>query len=57
MARIQWPMRVKIRVANCCSGLLAFTKILEMDPKEAEQLCHDAVASTKNKSVHSYFPQ
>jgi hypothetical protein len=39
------------------SGLLAFTRILGMDPKEAEQLCLDAVAATKNKSIHSYYPQ
>jgi hypothetical protein len=38
-------------------GLLAFTKILGMEPEEAEKLCRDAVAATKNKTVHSYFPQ
>jgi hypothetical protein len=39
------------------SGLLAFTRILHMDPKEANTLCHDAIAATKNKSIHSYVPQ
>jgi hypothetical protein len=38
-------------------GLLAFTRILGMDPQEAAQLCIDATAATKNKSVHSYYPQ
>jgi hypothetical protein len=39
------------------SGLLAFTKILGMHPAEAEKLCREAVAETKNKSLHSYGPQ
>jgi hypothetical protein len=39
------------------SGLFAFTKILGMDSEEAEKLCIDATAATKNKSVHSYYPQ
>jgi hypothetical protein len=38
-------------------GLLAFTKILGMDPKEADTLCRDALAATKNKNLHSYSPQ
>jgi hypothetical protein len=38
-------------------GLLAFTKILGMDPTEADKLCREAVAATKNKSIHSYCPQ
>jgi hypothetical protein len=36
--------------------MLAFTKILGMDPMEAEKLCRDAVAAAKNKSIHSYCP-
>jgi hypothetical protein len=39
------------------SGLLAFTRILGMDPKEAEQICRDAAASVKNKNLHSYSDQ
>jgi hypothetical protein len=39
------------------SGLLAFTKILGMDPQEAEELCHAAVAATKDKTLHSWAPQ
>jgi hypothetical protein len=38
-------------------GLLAFTRILGMDPQEAEKLCVDTTAATKDKSIHSYFPQ
>jgi hypothetical protein len=38
-------------------GMLAFTKILGMDPKEADKLCRDAVAATKNKNLHSYAHQ
>jgi hypothetical protein len=34
--------------------MLAFTKILGMDPQEAEKLCRDGIAASKNKSVHSY---
>jgi hypothetical protein len=37
-------------------GLLAFTKILGMDPQEAKKLCDGAVAGTKNKNVHSFCP-
>jgi hypothetical protein len=45
-------------VANLTvAGLLAFTKILGMDSKEADQICRDATAATKNKSLHAYFPQ
>jgi hypothetical protein len=47
-ARMQWLIIL---------GLLAFTKILGMESEEAEKLCRDAVAATKNKNVHSYFPQ
>jgi hypothetical protein len=36
--------------------MLAFTKILGMDPQEAEKLCRDSIAATKNKSVHCYAP-
>jgi hypothetical protein len=39
------------------AGLLAFTRIMGMDPDEADQLCRDAVAATKNKSVHAYYPK
>jgi hypothetical protein len=39
------------------SGLLAFTRILGMDPEEAAKVCVDATTATKNKSVHSYYPQ
>jgi hypothetical protein len=39
------------------SGLLAFTKILGMDPQEAEKMCIDATAATKNKTVHGYYHQ
>jgi hypothetical protein len=28
-----------------------------MDPEEADKLCRDGVAATKNKSIHSYVPQ
>ncbi|KAF8540767.1 S-adenosyl-L-methionine-dependent methyltransferase [Trichophaea hybrida] len=35
-------------------ALLALTKILKMDPKEAKQICDDAVAATKNKNMHMY---
>jgi hypothetical protein len=38
------------------TGLLAFTKILGMDPEEAKKLCDGAVAGTKNKNVHSFCP-
>jgi hypothetical protein len=45
-------------VANLTvAGLLAFTKMLGMDSKEADQICRDATAATKNKSLHAYFPQ
>jgi hypothetical protein len=50
-------MNVSQDAATDFSGLLAFTKILGMDPAEADKLCRDAVAETKNKSVHSYVPQ
>jgi hypothetical protein len=33
------------------SGLLAFTKILGMDREEAEKLCRDGIAATKNKNL------
>jgi hypothetical protein len=39
------------------SGLLALTKMLGMEPKEAEQICGDAAIATKNKTLHSYSPQ
>jgi hypothetical protein len=39
------------------SGLLAFTRMLGMDPKEADQLFRDAVAATNNKTIHAYYPQ
>jgi hypothetical protein len=39
------------------SGLFAFTKILGMDPQEAEKMCIDATAATKNKTLHSYYHQ
>jgi hypothetical protein len=38
-------------------GLLAFTKILGMDPQKAEKICVDATAATKNKTVHAYYSQ
>jgi hypothetical protein len=38
------------------TGLLAFTKILGMDPQEAQQLCDDTVSATRNKNVHCYCP-
>jgi hypothetical protein len=31
------------------SGLLAFTKILGMDPKAADKLCRDGIAATVNE--------
>jgi hypothetical protein len=46
-------MMRRLRIA----GLLAFTKILGMDPQEAEELCHDAVAATRDKTLHSWAPQ
>jgi hypothetical protein len=39
------------------SGLLAFTRILEMDPTEAEEICLKAAAHTKNKNLHAWVPQ
>jgi hypothetical protein len=39
------------------SGLLAFTKILGMDSEEADKVCRNTTAATKNKSLHSYAPQ
>jgi hypothetical protein len=39
------------------SGLLAFTKILGMDAEEAEQICRDAAAAMKDKTIHAYTPQ
>jgi hypothetical protein len=36
--------------------MLAFTKLLGMAQEEAEKLCHDGIADTKNKSLHSYVP-
>jgi hypothetical protein len=39
------------------SGLLAFTKILGMGREEAEKLCRDGIAATKDKRLHSYCPQ
>jgi hypothetical protein len=39
------------------SGLLALTKMLGMEPNEAEQICGDAAIATKNKNLHSYSPQ
>jgi hypothetical protein len=44
-------------VAGFFPGLLAFTKILGMDPEEAEQICRDASAATKDKTIHAYYPQ
>jgi hypothetical protein len=38
------------------SGLLAFTKILGMDPKKAEKICVESSTATKNKTIHSYYP-
>jgi hypothetical protein len=31
--------------------------MLGMGPKEADKLCRDAVAATKDRSLHSYAPQ
>jgi hypothetical protein len=53
---VHWGMRVKMQWLILL-GLLAFTKILGMDPKEADKVCRDTVLATKNKNVHSYFPQ
>jgi hypothetical protein len=39
------------------TGLLAFTKMLGMDPKEADEVCRDATAATKNKTTHAYYSQ
>jgi hypothetical protein len=44
-------------VADSALGLLAFTRMLGMDPEEAEKLCRDATNATKNKSLHSYAHQ
>jgi hypothetical protein len=49
--------RMRTRLWLMVSGLLAFTKILGMDPKEAEQICRDAVTATRNKNLHAYSPQ
>jgi hypothetical protein len=38
-------------------GMLAFTKILGMDPNEADKLCRATIAATKDKSLHSYGSQ
>jgi hypothetical protein len=38
-------------------GLLAFTRILGMDPNEADKICRETIAATKNKSIHALYPQ
>lgn len=35
-------------------GMMAFTRMLKMDPKEADTLCRAAIAATKNKKTHAY---
>jgi hypothetical protein len=38
-------------------GLLAFTRMLGMDPKTANDVCSDAITATKDKNMHAYCPQ
>lgn len=35
-------------------GMMAFTRILGMDPKAADDLCNEAAAASKNKNIHGY---
>lgn len=38
-------------------GMLAFVKLLGMDPAVADKLCKDAIMATKNKHTHAYAVQ
>jgi len=38
-------------------GMLAFVRMLGMDPHDADKLCKDAIAATKNKNTHAYAVQ